>query len=29
MIQKDGLGMSWIQRDIMPAHLVSIEGAGT
>ena len=28
MIQKDGLSMSWIQRDIMPAHLVSIEGAG-
>ena len=28
MIQKDGLSMSWIQRDIMPTHLVSIESAG-
>ena len=28
MIQKDGLSMSWIQQDIMPTHLVSIEGAG-
>jgi hypothetical protein len=28
MIQKDGLSMSWIQQEMMPTHLVSIEGKG-
>jgi hypothetical protein len=28
MIQNDGLSVSWVLHDIMPAHLVPIEGAG-
>lgn len=28
MIEKDGLSLSWLQRDMMPTHVVSIDGPG-